>query len=122
MACQGPSAESAQESDASVIISARVVKYEFGSSTEKAKVTFRVIETIKGESKKSWVAVMRGATLPKSLQDFKSRFGEKVRVGLRFFSKKNYQQSFPKDYRDLPFIVDAACSMNGEDWLIQKSK
>lgn len=131
-ACQGPESEKAQERDASIIFEGRLVAYELGKGIMQqpnvasnstpvplARVTFKVTKQISGEKRSEWIAVMRGTDLPKSLKEFTTRFGSYLRVGLRDFGQKIDQNKMPTNFRNLPFIVDAACSMNGEDWLLR---
>lgn len=131
-ACLGPSTEEAQERDASILFEGQPVGYLLGhgvmqqqnSSDDKspeplARVTFKVTQQIRGEKRREWIALMRGSGLPKSLNEFKKRFGTDLRVGLRDFGKAIDPNKLPLEFRHLPFIVDAACSMNGGDWLLR---
>jgi hypothetical protein len=126
-ACPGPQSEVAQEHDASVLFEGRPVSYELGPSggvvgvTSQggtvAKVGFEVVRTIRGTNQKQWLAIMRGSGLPKDLPAFKKKFGALIKVGLRDF--KIDPGKMPAGYGGLLFVVDAACSMNGEDWLLR---
>jgi hypothetical protein len=125
-ACMGPQTESAQDYDASVIFEGRPTAYALHSgavpgvtSGGLSKVTFEVIRTIRGQPQKQWVALMRGHDLPKTLPEFQRRFGKAMRVGIRDFGAKVDPSKFPVGFQHRYFIVDAACSMNGEDWLLR---
>jgi hypothetical protein len=125
-ACLGPQSESAQESDASVIFEGRSKAYVFRpgaipgvTSANLASVSFDVIRTNRGLSQKTWTVLMRGADLPKNLAEFQKRFGKTVKVGLRDFGSKVDTSKLPKGFQQRYFIVDAACNMNGEDWLLR---
>lgn len=128
MACRGEFAEHAQESNAIVLFEGRPVTYELNptkgvrgiTSGFLAKLSFEVDKPVRGETKKNWKVIMRGATLPKTLSEFIERFGSKMLVGLRDFSGRIDQKSLPEKYRNLLFVVDAECSMNGEDWLLRR--
>jgi hypothetical protein len=118
-ACRGIESERAQERDASVLFEGRPVAYELDASVHLAKVTFNVTKPIRGETRKQWTAIMRGSGLPKSLREFTTRFSSHLKVGLRDLKEPAGQPALPADFRNLLFVVDAACSMNGEDWLLR---
>lgn len=128
LACHGPQTETAQDSDASVLFEGAASAYEIakvGSVTgvttgSLAKVTFQVRKTLKGESKKTWVALLRGMKIPANLKEFEQKFGKNLKVGLRDLGKVIDQAWLPPGTQNLFFVVDAACSMHGEDWLLRK--
>ncbi len=125
-ACMGPQSESAQEYDASVLFEGRPTSYVLHSgavpgvtSGALSKVTFDVVRTLQGPPRKNWSVLMRGADLPRTLSEFQQRFGTTMKVGVRDFGSKVDPRKFPKGFQTGYFIVDAACSMNGEDWLLR---
>jgi hypothetical protein len=126
-ACMGAVLEQAQEHDASVLFEGKPIAYEWNKSVSVpglgsgplAKVSFEVSKSIRGEQRKKWAAIMRGSSLPKSLSEFKKRFGDSMEVGLRSFSGVD-QTKLPQGYAGLLFVVDAVCNTNGEDWLLRK--
>jgi hypothetical protein len=125
-ACMGPQTESAQDYDASVMFEGRPTTYALHSgavpgvtSGGLSKVTFEVVRTLRGQPQKHWDVLMRGSDLPKNLSDFQRRFGNVMRVGIRDFGAKVDPSAFPLGFQNRYFIVDAACSMNGEDWLLR---
>lgn len=131
-ACQGSASEKAQEQDASILFEAEPVGFELGMgilqqpnarrdnpSVPLAKVTFKVTKPIRGERRSHWVALMRGTPLPKSLNEFKLRFSSHLKVGLREVSDDLDQSKLPGHFRKIPFVVNAACSTHGEDWLLK---
>ncbi len=125
-ACMGPQTESAQEYDASVLFEGKPTSYVLHlgempgvTSGGLSKVTFSVDRTLRGSPQKTWNVLMRGRDLPKNLSAFKRRFGSTMTVGVRDFGAKVDPRKFPKGFQTTYFIVDAACSMNGEDWLLR---
>ena len=126
MACQGPQSESAQETDASVLFNGIPTSYSLRdgeiagiTSGAIAKITFSVVDTIRGPFQTQWTVLMRGRTLPKDLKDFQRRFGKVMTVGARDFGTSVGVNKFPEGYQFIYFVVDAACSMNGESWLLR---
>ena len=126
LACLGPMSERAQESDASVLFTGQPVDYsqhpgpvEGVTSGSIVKITFVVAQTFKGPRQTNWTVLMRGRSLPKSLADFKRRFGNAMTVGLREFGAPVDSSQFPVGFQFQHFVVDAACSMNGGDWLLR---
>lgn len=127
IACRGPESEVAQEGQASILFEGIPTSYELDksgaiasvTSGSVAKVSFDVRKTIRGEHKQHRSAIMRGHKLPKTLSEFTERFGVNLKVGLIDFKEKVNQNNLPQGYQDLPFVVDAVCNMNGEDWLLR---
>ena len=126
MACPGPQSESAQEIDASVLFdgiptsySLRVGEVAGVTSSAMAKINFSVVKPIRGPIQTQWTVLMRGQTLPKDLKDFQRRFGNVMTVGIRDFGTRVAVNKFPQGYQLSYFVVDAACSMNGESWLLR---
>ncbi len=127
----GPESETAQERDATILFEGSPMAYELGKgmlqqpnatsdspNVPLARVTFKVTKHIRGEKRDNWITLMRGAGLPKSFKEFTSRFSSNLRVGLREVGQKIDTSKLPANFRNLPFVVDAACSINGEDWLL----
>ena len=119
LACLGPQSESAQEADASVLFEGRFVSYHLAPTKNLARVSFDVIKTIKGTVQTSWTAIMRGRTLPKNADSFRKQFGSQLQVGLRSFEGRLGSARLPNGFESPIYIVDAACSMNGEDWWLR---
>jgi hypothetical protein len=122
----GVQTESAQESDASVLFEGMPTRYVVHAgpvsgvtSSGLSKVTFTVARTLRGTPQKHWTVLMRGNALPNNLSEFKQRFGKTMTVGIRDFGARVDPKKFPIGFQIRYFIVDAACSMNGEDWLLR---
>ena len=125
-ACRGVQTESAQESDASVLFEGTPTRYAVHTgpvsgvtSGGLSKVTFTVAKTLRGSPQENWTVLMRGDALPKNISEFKQRFGKTMTVGIRDFGARVDPKKFPTGFQIHYFIVDAACSMNGEDWLLR---
>jgi hypothetical protein len=120
-ACLAPMLESVKENRASVVFEGSLLSYKYDptSKHELALVKYKVLKTIRGESRSEWAAVMRGRLLPPDRVSFKQKFGDGPhQVGLYFFDDDRYQMTLPKSYRALPFVVNAVCNIHG-DWFIK---
>ncbi len=125
-ACMGVQTESAQDSDASVLFEGMPTRYVTHAGAVSgvtsgglSKVTFTVARTLRGIPQKHWTVLMRGDALPKNLSEFKQRFGKTMTVGIRDFGARVDPKKLPIGFQIRHVIVDAACSMNGEDWLLR---
>jgi hypothetical protein len=124
MACRGASAEIAQESQATVLFIGKLQEYERDPAPSPreeqrfAMLTFEVLETIRGDHRTAWKAVMRGKSLPHDKEEFERRFGTTFKTGLYGFDDRNWQPFMPVNFRGKPFVVNAWCSMVRDDWLI----
>jgi hypothetical protein len=112
-ACRGPQTEHAQKTDATTVFEGRLTKYSYNSPSNDggAELTFEVTRTVRGESRKSWTVLMRGARQPANEREYVKRFGSNNEVGIRPFKKD-------KTMGKLFYIVDNACKMNRDDWFI----
>lgn len=115
-ACRGPMSEKAQDHDASVKFIGKATSYKIKEPKKLAMVTFEVSDTLRGESKKSWNLFFRSISPPKNLKMFQKKFGNSSEVGIRQMIAPGEKSNSKK----LAFyIVDNACSMNGENWLLK---
>lgn len=116
-ACRGPESERAQERDAVVKFVGTATAYQMQTLIGHALITFKVSKTLRGESRQIWPLYFRSKSLPTNLAEFQKRFGHVSEVGLReMIAPGERSDSTRKAF----YIVDAACSMNGEDWLLRK--
>lgn len=120
LACRGPNSEIAQEKDATTVFEGKSTAYELNAQSSLAKVNFEVVKIIRGQVGKELSVIMRGRKLPKSLVEFKKQFGIISTVGIRNLDNERYQAGLPKDFAGFPFVVDAACNMNGDSWYLHR--
>lgn len=115
--CLAPEFEKAQERDASLKFKGEVIDYQIQKIAKHALVTFKVQKTLRGESRSQWSLFFRSNSLPVDLKDFQKRFGHIIEVGAREMVAPGEKS----DSKKMAFyIVNASCSMNGEDWLLIK--
>lgn len=115
-ACLGLESERAQERDAIVKFVGTATEYR-AQKNGHALVTFKVSRTLRGESRQTWSLYFRSQSLPSGIAEFQKRFGPATEVGLReMIAPGEKSDSSKKAF----YIVDAACSMNGEDWLLRR--
>ncbi len=118
-ACQGPESERAQDYNAIVKFIGSATAFELQKIKGHALVTFKVLKTLRGESRPTWSVYFRSYALPANLFEFQQRFGRVSEVGLReMIAPGEKSDSKKKAF----YIVDAACFMNGEDWLLRKER
>jgi hypothetical protein len=112
-ACLGSLTEHAQKGNASTVFEGRLINYSYNSTSNDggAELTFEVTRTVRGESRKSWTVIMRGARRPASEKEYVKQFGSNNEVGIRAFKQD-------KAKGKLFYIVDNACKMNRDDWFI----
>lgn len=118
MACMGPDSEVAQKRDATSLFEGRAVSYKIFKGPFEGITSGSIAKIEFDEGKKKTTVLMRGNELPQDLSAFQKRFGLSMTVGARVFP----QDKLPKDLKNYLFIVDAACSMKGEDWYLKTVK
>lgn len=116
-ACPGAESEKAQDRQAIVKFIGTATTFEIQKIKGHALVTFNVSKTLHGESRPSWSLYFRSKSLPTNIDAFQKRFGRVIQVGLREMTAPGEISGSKKRAF---YIVDAACSMNGEDWLLRK--
>lgn len=118
-ACLGPDSERAQERDALLKFIGLVSGYQIHTVKGHSLVTFQVSKTLRGPIRDSWSLYFRSHSPPKDLAAFQKQFGKVIEVGAR-------EMIAPGEAADSKkrafYIVDSACTMNGEDWLLRKVK
>ena len=68
-----------------VVIRGKIISYQrLEDEDQMAKLEFKVVETYKGVSRSTWVVAWHGINsgVPRTLKDFKNKFGEDIIVGL----------------------------------------
>lgn len=109
--------ESAQERDATAKFVGTASAYRIHDIKNHALISFKVARTLRGEPRQTWSLFFRSNALPANLTEFQKRFGQIIEVGAReSIAPGERSDSKKKAF----YIVDAACSMNGEDWLLKK--
>ena len=94
---------------AQVVFEGKAVGYEIDKNNkDKAKVTFEVLKTIKGENRKRWMVVLEGNTntrIPKDMTQFVRCYSTRSEVGLLKATKKNEVAPLVSSTCNPPYIL-----------------